>query len=223
MSTTKGNGRAVQWLREHAEYQRDDWCVIWPFSTTRGYGHFGYMGEMLYAHVYMCELAHGPAPSPLHQAAHSCGMGHEGCVNPKHLSWKTPSENQQDKKEHGTSMPKGRERYKLKAEDVAYIRSLAGQKTHDELARIFGVSRRNIGAILDGRSWGPEKKIYYYTDEEQQTIRGAIASGHNFTQIAKMVGRPIAAVQGWAYRQGLRSGQPCYRKLTPARGQTLRN
>lgn len=85
----RGEGKTIKWLRAHTDYSHD-WCLIWPFvSKLHGYGQFGYLGKNYYAHRFMCELAHGPAPSPLHEAAHSCGRGHEGCVNPQHLSWKT--------------------------------------------------------------------------------------------------------------------------------------
>jgi hypothetical protein len=63
----------------------------------------GYLGDTLYAHRLMCQLAHGDPPTPDHIAAHSCGRGHEGCVNPNHLSWKTYSENELDKRVHGTT------------------------------------------------------------------------------------------------------------------------
>jgi hypothetical protein len=40
-------------------------------------------------------------------------------------------------------------------------------------------------------------------------MQTAIQEGRNFTEIAKMVGRKPHAVSSWAYRKGLRSGQPC--------------
>lgn len=33
----------------------------------------------------MCELVYGKPPMPKHQAAHNCGKGNLGCINPKHL------------------------------------------------------------------------------------------------------------------------------------------
>lgn len=210
--TTQREGLGIQWLREHVYYPHEAWCLIWPFATARGYGHFSYLGEMLYSHTYMCEMVHGHAPTERHQAAHSCGMGHESCVNPHHLSWKTPSENQLDKRVHGTSMKVGRQRFRLKPEDVAYIRSLKDQKTHDEIARIFNISRRNVGAIIDGRSWGPERKHHFNTDEEAEKIRDALARGLNFPEVAALVNQPVKALQAWAYRNGLRSGKPCFKK-----------
>lgn len=37
----KGEGKTIQWVRDHVAYQYDEWCLIWPFSTTRGYGVMG--------------------------------------------------------------------------------------------------------------------------------------------------------------------------------------
>src|SRR3990167_5821208 len=91
-----GKGKAAAWLRAHADYHGDD-CLIWPFARKQdGRGQIGYEGETYGAHEFMCILVNGPAPSPIHETAHSCGNGHGGCVNPKHLSWKTPTENHID-------------------------------------------------------------------------------------------------------------------------------
>lgn len=148
---TRGHGKGIRLLREIAIYTGDD-CVIWPYSRTRGYGTFGFDGKIHYAHRFMCELVNGPAPAG-HEAAHSCGNGHRGCITPKHLSWKTPVENQADRKVHGTAKKPGSARYKLTAEQVAEIRALKGTKTHAEIAAVYGCTRENIGAILRGKNW----------------------------------------------------------------------
>jgi hypothetical protein len=69
-------------------------CIIWPFSRTpQGYGQTFYCGEVMGSHRVMCVLEHGEPPTPEHQAAHSCGNGRGGCINPDHLRWATPKEN----------------------------------------------------------------------------------------------------------------------------------
>lgn len=55
--TNKGEGAAIRFIRDHERYPHKEWCLIWPFSTTRGYGTFGYLGKGYYAHRFMCELA----------------------------------------------------------------------------------------------------------------------------------------------------------------------
>ena len=148
---SRGNGAAIRWLIEHKDYAGEG-CLIWPFSRKRGYGQFVHEGENHYAHRYMCKLVNGPPPTDQHQSAHSCGRGEDACVHPLHVFWKTPSENQLDKRIHGTTNANGG-RLKLTPEDVARIRSLKGQVTQDQMAKMFGVSRRNIGAVLQRRSW----------------------------------------------------------------------
>ena len=92
-SPHRGKGRGLAWLKAHIDHQGDD-CLIWPHSQNhQGYGQLGYFGKVRKAHHIMCLLVHGEAPTPRHHAAHSCGNGHKGCAHPKHLSWKTPTEN----------------------------------------------------------------------------------------------------------------------------------
>jgi hypothetical protein len=106
-----------------------------------------------YAHRYMCVLIHGEPPSDKHQASHSCGRGHEKCVNPRHISWKTPSGNQLDRRSHGTTK---RNRYgptgRLTIFQAEEIRRLRPHKTQDELANMFGTSRGNVQFILSGKT-----------------------------------------------------------------------
>jgi hypothetical protein len=137
----KGRGKCVTFLRE--AFARDDAdCIIWPFSTNGlGYGVFGYLGKNLYAHRFSCELKRGPAPTDGHQAAHSCGNGHNGCINPNHLSWKTNSENQLDRRVHGTQRVRDGIRQKLTREQVAQVRALKGKLSLFEIAEKFGVKR----------------------------------------------------------------------------------
>lgn len=142
-SSQKGKGRAIAWLRQHMSFRGKE-CLTWPFYRLipHGYGRLGYEGGLYYAHRYMCEQVHGPAPTSKHEAAHSCGRGHTGCVNPRHLSWKTRTANLLDRRTHGTHVS---HRYgnqgKLSASQVARIQALKGKKTQFELAAMFKMSR----------------------------------------------------------------------------------
>lgn len=151
-AANKGNGGCFNWLLANAQHQGDD-CLIWPFTRhPTGYGAFGHFGKQNYAHRFMCQIAHGPPPSRKHQAGHSCGRGHDGCVNPRHLSWKTRSENQLDRRTHGTSQrnPGGR-KGKLTETQIADIRALRGIRSQQYIARMFGVSRPTISFIFSGK------------------------------------------------------------------------
>jgi len=133
-----------------------DECLKWPFGTAGlGRGVLTAEGEREYAHRLMCTLAHGPAPTPEHEAAHSCGKGHEGCVNPRHLRWATAKENHADMVVHGT-VPRGRNnaQAKLGEADVQDIRSRLGIEPYSAISQRFGVSKSLIYQIKAGRVWG---------------------------------------------------------------------
>ena len=147
----------MNWLRERVNHSDDD-CLIWPFfrlPDPHGRGQLSYMGKMIYAHRLMCIFAHGEPPTQKHQAAHNCGNGHLGCVNPKHLEWKTSSQNQQDRKKHGTQAgntngPTG----KLSFAKAAEIRKLrANGLLLEELARRFDVTEGAIRKVCKGETW----------------------------------------------------------------------
>ena len=139
-----GNGRSFRWLSGHISFTSDE-CLHWPFSRDlRGYGTLGYYGRTHRAHRLMCELANGPPPTPKHLAAHSCH--NRICVNPKHLSWQTNSQNQLSRRENGTSKTArfGRGGHVLTPEQRTRVRELDGSMTRAALAEQFGVSRRTI-------------------------------------------------------------------------------
>lgn len=95
-------GKGLEWLAAHVDHAGEA-CLTWPFGrTSRGAAAVNVDGRNVPAARVMCAMAHGPAPTPDHEAAHGCGKGHEACVNPRHLRWATRSENQQDRLIHGT-------------------------------------------------------------------------------------------------------------------------
>lgn len=150
-------GAPRAWLMDHLSHKGED-CLKWPFATRKvGYGVLSKIDSntMVGAHREMCRLAHGEPPTAKHEAAHSCGKGHEGCVNPCHLSWKTPTENGQDKIAHGTSRRGSKSPHtKLTDEDVSIIRGMKGIMLQRELAEVYGVSRECISHIQRGSTWG---------------------------------------------------------------------
>lgn len=153
-SWNKGKSEVQDWIRAHANYSGDE-CLIWPFSRSRGHGHVWINGRLDKAARVMCSLVKGPPPTPKHETAHSCGRGHDGCINPKHLSWKTRTENQRDRLVHGTAgrAETGHKLHKLTAENVAEIRAIGDAIPKEELGRRYGVTPANIAKILSWRSW----------------------------------------------------------------------
>lgn len=143
------------WINGHVDYDAET-CLPWPFVRDRhGYGYLTFEGRTIGAHRLMCIKAHGPAPFVGAQAAHSCGRGVDGCVNPRHLRWASRSENEMDRVEHGTSNRGERNRSnRISERDVpgVYQRIKAGE-SHQSISAEFGVCRETITAIAMGRSW----------------------------------------------------------------------
>lgn len=154
--SSKGKGAAITFLRALLA-DAPATCVTWPMCRDpNGYGRLGHEGGHYWAHRLMCEMAHGPQPSPDHEAAHSCGNGKHGCVNPRHLSWATRNRNQRDRADHGTKARGGYRRpsrRKLTLQQVEEIRALKGQVTQRELATRYDVTDATIRDIYSGKSW----------------------------------------------------------------------
>ena len=123
-------------------------CLLWPYGLVgNGYGKVVWQGKTLRAHRLVCELVRGPAPTPMHEAAHSCG--NPACINHKHLRWATRQENEDDKsyrptgEAHGCSV--------LKDHEVATI--FLSRLPQRKLARMFGVCQRTVTLIKHGKTW----------------------------------------------------------------------
>ena len=103
-------------------------------------------------HRLVLEAFVGPAVDGIH-AAHGNGDGTDNRL--ANLRWETPSENNQDKIDHGTHQSGDRAgTAKLTWEDVDQIRAkrLAGGSVRS-IADEFGVCRNTITSITTGRTW----------------------------------------------------------------------
>lgn len=142
-------------IRSVMTYQGAD-CLTWPYGAAKnGYGMVSHGGRMRYVHRLVCEAVKGHAPTPKHEAAHSCGRGGEGCVNPRHLSWKTRTENQADRLVHGTHNRGERQGMaKLTEADVRAIRQIGSAESLSAIGRKFGVHAKTVSQIFSGQNWG---------------------------------------------------------------------
>lgn len=147
-------GDPLRFIKEIALNHTSKQCLTWPFCKNRdGYGQLWIEGKLAIASRYVCELAHGAPPTPEHQSAHSCGKGHEGCIAPGHLDWKTRAENMADTLEHGTRK-RGESHVlaKLTEVDVREILTMKGER-QCKLAARFGVTPQTVSSIQSGKSW----------------------------------------------------------------------
>jgi len=101
-------GDARRYFEEVILNYDGDECLPWPFSTADcGYGRIRIGGRKQVVSRAVCERVNGPPPTPAHEAAHSCGKGHEGCCTKRHLRWATRTENQAERVAHGTNHIRG--------------------------------------------------------------------------------------------------------------------
>lgn len=175
-----GSGEAQRFLRDVVfTYEGDD-CLIWPFARQKnGYAQIGYEGRTQIVSRIVCERSNGPAPTPDHHAAHTCGNGSNGCVNMRHLLWKTRAENEADKIDHGTAcLGERNPQAVLTEDDVAEIRRLRGEFTTRQIGDMFGISQTTVSAIHVGKRWGwlPEESVVSNPEMDRAT-EGSFETG----------------------------------------------
>lgn len=136
---------------EKALNTKSNTCLLWPYATTRGYAQMQFGEKLDYVHRVVCERTHGKRPSKKHEAAHSCENGNVGCVNNRHVRWRTHQQNMQEcTKWKRDGINNGN--VKLTEAQVKLIKY--SKKSSRVLASKFGVSNVAINNIKLGRSWG---------------------------------------------------------------------
>lgn len=145
------NGEARQFYKDIVLAYDGDECLIWPYARNReGYAQF----DSALTSRMVCEAQHGKAPTVAHEAAHLCGKGSSGCVNRRHLVWKTRLENERDKEGHGTKAVGRRNgRSRLNDDDIHMIRRMRGSMTKQAIGAQFGISQSHVSDIHNGRKW----------------------------------------------------------------------
>ncbi len=147
-------GAKNAWLADHVGYEGDD-CLWWPFYyNPNGYGDAVIGGEKTSANRAMCEMAHGKPPTPDHEATHSCGNGAGGCLNPRHLRWRTATENQNERLDHGTDIRGAKSVHaKLTESEVRAIREMEGKDGQTAIGRRYGISKTAVMLIWNRTNW----------------------------------------------------------------------
>jgi len=127
------------WVDRKTGYKRVDLCINKKKDVRR-------------VHQLMLETFVCPR-QPLMEGRHLDGNRQNNHLN--NLRWGTKSENQQDRKVHGTNN-RGIGNAKLTVDQVREIKRLlqCGGKTHKRIAEMFGVKRSAITDINTGKRWG---------------------------------------------------------------------
>lgn len=146
-------GKPLAFIEAHVKFDGPD-CLIWPFAKRgcSGRGALRFRGGFVVPARAMCLLAHGEPPTDEHAAAHSCGNGHAGCVNPRHLSWKDRLGNNIDTVLHRTeAFRDAAGKLHMTARQAVEIAN--DPRTAKVLAPIYGCSEMTIYDIRRGRTW----------------------------------------------------------------------
>lgn len=147
-------GSAKEFLDETLILKTDE-CVMYPYHRNKsGYGWVNISGQTMGAHVYIAKKYIGERPSKKHEVCHTCGNGHLGCVNPKHLYWGTRYDNVRDAMKHGTAYtppPRyGENHHNFKCtvemKDKVMNMLIEGQ-TQTDIARVLNVSQSTVSRI----------------------------------------------------------------------------
>ncbi len=149
--TARGEPR--RWIEANVQHDGDE-CLLWPFARMGGgYGHLVHEGRFIPAHRLMCSSAHGQPADETYEAAHSCGNA--ACVNPRHLRWATPLENNADKVEHGTQLHgEAIHNTFLTVREVEAIRHLAASGVvQRRIAEAFNITPQRVNEIVKGKTW----------------------------------------------------------------------
>lgn len=128
-------------------------CWLWIGANNRGYGTFQLNGKYYRAHRLSWEMVNGIIPDGM-CVLHKCDT--PACVNPAHLYLGSHADNSADMVQKGRSN-RGELNgiAKLTKDSVMKIRDLyvVGGTSHQKLAEQFGVSRRNVGDVINRRLW----------------------------------------------------------------------
>lgn len=145
------DGDAHKWLLDNLDYTGDD-CLLWPYSRdSYGYGNIRIDGKPEYVHTVVATIKYGPRPDK-YEVCHECGMGHLGCVNPKHLSYKTRQENCDDSLRHGTR-PMGEKHWKSLLTEADVLEIAKDTRSQSVISFNYDVSKGTINSIKLGKSW----------------------------------------------------------------------
>lgn len=143
-----------EFIQAVIDWDSDECTPAWPFSFgAGGYPQAHLDGRCRVVHRWLSLRLHGEPPTNSHQSAHFCG--NRTCLNPRHLRWATPKENNEDSVRHGTRVRGERSPLaRLTAEAVVEIRqALSVGEYQAVVAERFGVTRSAIGHIAQRRTW----------------------------------------------------------------------
>jgi hypothetical protein len=114
--------------------------------SDSGYERVSVDGRTPRLHRLVLFAFRGPPPSSRHHGAHL--DGDKGNNHLSNLDWKTPEENEADKKRHGTA-PRGRTRKNLSPQKIGKVRaSFVKGESVSRIARRYGLHRKTVSRCV---------------------------------------------------------------------------
>ena len=138
-----------------AKVDKSSDCWKWLAGGNSGYGSFWLNNKQQRAHRVSWTIHNGPIPDGL-CVLHYCD--NPPCVNPAHLFLGSTIENNIDRDNKGrTARQKGELHGGVKLTEIEVVeirhRYIVGGITQQELGDKYGVTRPNIGYIVNRKSW----------------------------------------------------------------------
>jgi len=141
----------TEFITNRVDIDPETGCWNWNKTITwKGYGLTFYK-KQIHAHRLSYILFRGEIPHGKF-VCHKCD--NRKCVNPDHLFIGTAKENSLDAVAKGRIVS-GDSHYnsKLTSDQVVQIKSMLGDSSQSEIARIFNVNQTTIWMIANGRNW----------------------------------------------------------------------
>lgn len=127
-------------------------CILWEKSCDRdGYGHKWVDGKLKLAHRLSYEKEYGKIPKNM-CVLHKCD--NPKCINPKHLSVGTHTQNMQDMRSKGRDNYLGRAVINKEIADKIRLEYIPGIITMKHLATKYNLkSDSTVHYIIKGKIW----------------------------------------------------------------------
>ncbi|MCK1543310.1 HNH endonuclease [Bradyrhizobium sp. 179] len=127
--------------------------ILKPYLSKKGYHRVGLRDRKHYSvHQLVLRAFRGP-PGPNEEGCHDNGIRTDNRLD--NLYWGTPTQNNRDRKRHGT-MPVGETHPQAKVDEDTVRKIKARLKTEPrsvDVALEFGTTKWIIDAIRSGRTW----------------------------------------------------------------------